>query len=420
MNLTDEEKKMLDGKEGSIVQKAMEALVKIGEAFGAKKMIKAYSTHVYGFSTLSLMFSEDEIDELKRDVDAGLRVKCFTTTVLGGLDPNCSLAYGTPEWCDKALEGKPIYQKMGIALTNTCAPYIAGLIVPKHQPIAWCESSAWIFANSVFGATANRESTGAFFTALTGRLPEFGLHLMKNRLGTVLFDLNCDLKDHVDFGVLGYVVGKYVDRLWEVPVLNNVNGVTLEGLKNFSGAISSSGACAMFHMVGITPEAHSLSQAFGGTIPKEKIVITKKKLKETYEMLSNAKERDNSVDMVVLGCPHASIKEIIDIARLLEGKKIHENVILWVGTMPSVKVLADELSVTKVIQDAGGHVVNGCCQFVGMSGSDEDFPWTRSVKVVATDSPKVCHYAPAVANYRTWLGGVDKCINAAITGKWEG
>jgi predicted aconitase len=419
MRLTDEEKEMLDGRKGQVVRKGMETLVRVGEAFGAKKMLKVYSAHSYGFGTVPQMFSDAEIEELKKSAESGLRVKCFTTTHAGTPDFNIPIAHGTQQWCDKMMKCKSIYQKMGIALTSTCAPYVSGHVVPRGQPIAWTESSAWIFANSVFGATANREGGTAFFSAITGRTPEFGLHLKENRRGTMLFDIQADLRDHVDYGVLGYLVGRYVDQLGQVPVLENVPKCTLEDLKNFCGALSSSGASGLFHMVGITPEAPTLRAAFGGKIPKDKVVLTNRELKQSYGRLSSARERDSKVEMVVLGCPHATIKEMINIAWLLEGKKVHKEVILWIGTSPAVKALSDDLGVTRTIQEAGGIITTGCCQFIGMKGSEEDFPWIRSVKVVATDSPKCAHYAPGIFDWRAWIGDAGRCINAAVTGKWE-
>jgi predicted aconitase len=423
MFLDKNEERMLAGEYGPEVGKAMEFLVKIGDAFDAKKMVNIYSAHPYGPGVLDWIYNEEEQELLLKRAREGLKVNAFSTCHVGLPDFEEREAQNySDEYEKRILRLIEIYRELGIALTSTCAPYLVGNIVPKGQHIAWTESSAWIWANSVFGARGNREGMGAYYSALTGKTPEFGMHLDEYRKATLLVDVKASLKSASDFGALGYFTGRQTDKLWEIPALTGIKSVTTEGLKQFCGGTSSSGANAMFHMVGITPEAPTLEAAFQSDKPGERITFTEEDLKKEYELLSTAEEDD--VDMVLFGCPHASLREVGQIASILKGKKVHENVRLWVQCADTTKFMAKKLGYTDIIRKAGGCVLCGVCPLLGLFGV---FPWVKEKFTLATNSSKQSHYAQECygrqdispgEGCKIWYGTTEKCINAALRGKW--
>jgi predicted aconitase len=168
----------------------------------------------------------------------------------------------------------------------------------------------------------------------------------------------------------------------------------------------------MFHIPGVTPEARSLEEAFGEKQPVTTLKFGKVEIQKAYEEL-NFSAKDNQVDFIMLGCPHASIKQVWEVCRLLEGKRLHSNTNLWIFTPRAIKVLADRNGYTKIINDAGGVLMSDtCCAFSGML--------PQGTKVAATNSAKHAHYLPSMLGVQCWFGSLEDCINAAITGQWRG
>jgi predicted aconitase len=182
-------------------------------------------------------------------------------------------------------------------------------------------------------------------------------------------------------------------------------------LKGFNAAGASSGGIMMYHVVGVTPEAPTLEAAFGHKRISEALTYGKVERRQTYEALNSAK--DPSVDLVNIGCPHYSLEQLREVTRLLDGKRVHENVTLWIWTAHQLKAIADRNGYTDIILKAGGQLMTDSCPL-----NTNLFP--RGTKVVATDSAKHAHYAPAIAGLGVWFGSMKECIDAAITGKWRG
>ncbi|HHW43453.1 MAG TPA: DUF521 domain-containing protein [Desulfotomaculum sp.] len=404
MILTDEEKRMLEGEFGEPVQKAMEMLVAIGDIYGAEKMIPVKSAHIAGLSlkthgTAGMEWAE----EMARN---GAKVKVPTTLNVIGLDRSRDL--GLPvDWCANQLRIERAYECMGCYGTSSCVPYYSGFIPRLGEHISWAESSAVVFTNSVLGARDNREGgPSAWASALTGRTPCYGLHLDENRKGDLLFKIEVDLRDIADYGALGSYVGRIVGT--KIPVFDGIVNPSLEELVYLGAALASSGAVAMFHVAGVTPEAQSLSDAFGGR-PYDTVVITAKEIEEGKEKLTSARER--KVDYVAIGCPHCSIGQIREVAELIAGKKVNENVTLWVHTSAAIKGLAGQLGYIRIIEEAGGVVTQDLCTVLGN-------PEALGVKTLATNSAKMAFYAPGSNGLDVWYGSVRQCIEAAINGYW--
>jgi predicted aconitase len=300
----------------------------------------------------------------------------------------------------------------GVQILKTCTPYLAGNVPLKGEHCAWMESSAVVYCNSVIGARTNtegRESTSA--AMLTGKIPDFGLHLDDKRLGTHRVDVELPIESVMDWGMLGYFVGDVVQE--RIPVLVGTYGQPdLIRHKHFGAAASSSGGVEMYHMVGVTPEAASAEMAFGRNRPAETFSYGKAERRQVYDKL-NSNATDPNVDYVMLGCPHYSLEQIRDACRLLEGKKVSSNCRLWIFTSRAVRAEADIAGYTKMIADAGGLLMTDTC-----SAFAQAIP--PGTKVAALDSAKQTHYLPAILGIQAWFGSTTDCIRAAISGRWKG
>jgi len=423
MRLTDEEKAMLDGKEGPAVQKAMDLLVRYGEALGAEKLVKTNNvsttvvssnpfmrdfTNKYGFDAT---FSEFNLDS--QEVVEIPTVKTHSCQLITSLDAEHWETLGVSRDRLELTKNQEIYNgNLGIQLMSTCAPYQVGNVPVKGEVCAWMESSAVVYINSVLGARSNvegRESTGA--AMLTGRIPYWGYHIDENRLGTDLIDVEWDVESMTDWGLLGYYAGEVVGE--RVPVLSGIHHTpNMYRVKHFGAAAASSGGVEMYHIPGITAEARTVEEAFGKNKPQFSFKFGKAERQKAYDHL-NVSARDTNVDFIMLGCPHASIEQVWEITKLLKGKRINSSTQLWIFTPRAIRQLADRNGYTKIITDAGGVLMSDTCPAIG-----QVLP--KGTKVVATDSAKQAHYLPAIMGVQTWFGSLEDCINAAITGKWSG
>jgi predicted aconitase len=424
MKLTNDEQAMLDGKEGLAKQKAMELLVKYGEALGAERLVDTNNVcggvvgstpFVREFAakagSFDAVFSEFHLDS--REVVEVPKVKAFACSLIQGMDPAHWQMQGVePGAYELNMRHEWFSTRIGVQLMNTCAPYLLGNVPVKGEHCAWMESSAVVYCNSVFGARTNTEgceSTGA--AMLTGKIPYWGYHIAENRLGTHLVDVEFDVKSVMDWGLLGYYVGEIVQE--RIPVLNGVRQVpNLSRLKHCGAAAASSGGVEMYHIVGITPEAHSIEEAFGKKKPVATLKFGKAERKEAYDNL-NSSAKDTNVDFVVLGCPHYSIEQLWEACKLIEGHRVHSNTNLWIFTPRAIKDIADRNGYTEIITNAGATLMTDTCPALGQVSP-------KGVKVAVTDSAKQAHYLPAIMGFQVWFGSQEECIQAAMTGRWRG
>jgi len=215
----------------------------------------------------------------------------------------------------------------------------------------------------------------------------------------------------MDWGMLGYYVGDVVQE--RIPVVaGKYSRAEVVRLKHFGAAASSSGGVEMYHIVGVTPEAESLEMAFGPKTPVETFRYGKTEQREVYDRL-NANGRDSDVDFVMLGCPHAAIEQLREVARLLDGKKVSGNTALWIFTSRAVKSQAREEGLLSPLANAGTVLLTDTC-----SAFAQALP--PGTKVAALDSAKQVHYLPAILGIQAWFGSTSDCINAALTGRWTG
>ena len=395
---------MLDGEYGLAVQKSMQILTAIGDINNATQMIKIRSSHISGSS-------------YKEAGDAGIKlleilsassVKVPTTLSSIGIDIDQWKEMKIPQYyASKQFKMIDLYSKMGIIVTCTCTPYLSGNVPRFGEHLAWTPSESIVAANSQFGAMTNRESDiSALVAAICGRTPEYGYHLKENRIGEILIKVDSDLKDISDYGAVGYYVGKLVGT--KNPVFEGLpKFLNLQQLKFLGASLATSGAVALYHILGVTPEALKMDVRRG---IEEKISVGKSAIKETYELLCSSKEE--KVDIISIGCPHCSIEEIRYIAALLQNKKINKAVFLWICTSPAVKAIADRMGLTAIIQKAGGRLLSGVCPHMMPNEIYES-------KIVATNSAKAAHLVPKLCGAYVHFGNIRRCIDAAISGRWS-
>jgi predicted aconitase len=398
MELTKEEEKILDGKAGNAAAKSMKILVALGEIYEAKRLIPVSSVQVAGVSYDNLGDAGLEyLAELAKDG----QVKVLTTLNPAGMDLQNWRNLGiSPEFAEKQEKVIEAFSKMGILTTCTCTPYLIGNLPRFGEHVAWSESSAVTFVNSVIGARTNKEGgPSALAAAFIGKTPEYDLHLTENRKPDIHFKVEAKVESLPDFGALGYFIGKKAEG--KIPYITGIKGADVDKLKSFSGSVVTYGSKPMFHMEGITPEASLYEK------PKETIVVGEKELKESYQALNDAGEE---IDFVSLGCPHCSIKEIAEIAGYLHGKKINPKVELWIATARPTKLMSDERGYTKAIENAGGKFACDTCMVVA--------PLKGRFKSIATTSAKSCFYCHGKNKMNTKLGSFQQCLDAAIQGKW--
>ncbi|MEJ8827352.1 aconitase X catalytic domain-containing protein [Variovorax humicola] len=413
MVLTDEETAMLNGDKGAAVQKAMQILVALGESFGAERLVAVNNVHMAGSSVL---VAEEAGTRFVEDIrKQGGKFVTRVTTNPTAVDPSQWKEIGIPE-SDSILQTRltDAYAGMGANSCNTCIPYLVGNMPRFGEHMAWGESSAVVFANSVCGARTNREGgPSGLASALTGRTPEYGFHLKHNRYGKFLIKVETQLRDMTDFGTLGYFAGKIAGQ--DTPVFTGVATTpTLEDLKALSAALASSGSVSMFHAVGVTPEAPTVEEAFGGRTP-DKVLVFGDAEKAAAEAALNREPSDH-VDWILVGCPNASVQEIREVADALQGKKVHQDVALWVTTAGAMYAMAERNGYIKTIEDAGGIVVRETCPFLARS---RVIAPSKGYKTLTTNSAKMAFYAPGQFGLPTHYGNLGRVMQAAIDGVWR-
>jgi predicted aconitase len=398
MFLTKDEEKMLNGEEGYAVKKSMEILVALGDIYGAEQLIEVGSVQVAGVSYHNLGDAGLEfLDELAKDG----KVKVLTTLNPAGMDLENWRNLGIdPEFAKKQNMVIEAFSKMGIIVSCTCTPYLIGNLPRYGEHVAWSESSAVTFANSVIGAKTNREGgPSALAAAFVGKTPCYGLHLDENRVPDLHVDVKADLSKFSDWGALGYCIG--TKGTAKIPYITGIKDADVDELKTFCASVVTFGSKPLFYIKDITPASEKFEA------PKETLTITESDIKDAYDAIN---DETADIDFVCIGCPHASIKEIAQIANLLEGKKISPSTEFWVATSRPAKQLSDKRGYTKTIEDSGAKFACDTCMAVA--------PLKGRFRTVATTSAKGCYYSRH-NKMLTKMGSLEECINAGVTGKWS-
>jgi predicted aconitase len=308
---------------------------------------------------------------------------------------------------------------MGVTPTMSCTPYLFPGIKPNRgDALAWAESSAVAFANSVIGARSNREGgPSALAAAIVGRTARYGYHLDENRRANWIVEVKAPVKSVADFGALSYTVGKavgngvpwFADLAASLPPLPEnltLGGPAGDRLKTLGAGLAAYGAVALYHIAGYTPEAVDAGPALI-TPGAQRLII--ESLEDAYRVM-DADPDLRKIDLVTIGCPHASLTEIEQVADYLRGKRLATR--LWVTTGEITRQAAAELGYVQAIEAAGGEVVADTCAVVAPMRM-------LDVRTMATNAGKMACYAPMHSGVKMRFGDVDRCLDAAITGEWR-
>ena len=388
---------------------AMSIVARMAEVAGAKELLDITGAHIDS----TVYIGEAGLEFAERLATLGAKVSVPTTLNVSGLDEHHWREWAVPSnWARQAHRQMVAYQSMGTIPTWTCAPYQTGMRPSFGQQVAWGESNAIVFANSVLGARTERyPDLFDICCAITGRAPAIGLHLTEHRAGELLFRLigiPQRLMQSDDFyPVLGHLIGKA--SLDKIPVIEGMAVQPEEDqLKAFGAAAASSGGVAMFHMVGVTPEASTLEEAFHGKVPVKTINVTMDELRESRRALTHTDS--SKLDMVVLGSPHFSLAEYKRLAPMLEGKRKHPGVKFLVTSSRAMTQLADRAGFLKPLQTFGAQITVDTCILTSPMLPAE-------IQNLMTNSAKFAYYAPGLLGRKIAFGSLEDCVNSAVTGE---
>jgi hypothetical protein len=407
--LSPSDQEMLEGRHGEAARLAMRIVAATAEAGGAERLLDVTAAHVDG----CLYHGRASLDFAERLAEGGASVAVPTTLNVGALDLLHPDRYrGDRETATLARRLMDRYVAMGCRPTWTCAPYQVEPRPRNGEHVAWAESNAIVFANSVLGARTDRY--GDFIdisAAITGRAPAAGLHLDRNRLGAILFRLAgvppALLAADILYPTLGHVVG--VETGTRVPVVEGLPATASEDqLKALGAAAASSGSVAMFHAVGVTPEAATIDQAFGGREPERIVEVGPARLMEARDALSTA--RGDRLDAVSVGTPHFSLQEFARMTPLIEGVRFDPAVAVYVSTSRAILAEADARGWLSVYERAGVRFVVDTCTYITPI-------LERDRRVVMTNSAKWAYYAPGNIGVEVVLGTLEECVRSAVDGR---
>jgi predicted aconitase len=411
MQLTAEEQAMLRGDKGPAVQEAIRFQIEVGSFFEASRFVPITHAHVMG--DIEVM-GDGGLDHLRAMGDGGARCSVPTSS-----NAQCMHFHDDARLRQDETEGikeKEIlarYKTMRIAPTDSCTPYQQVYQPKLGEHVAWGDTGTVIYANSVLGARTNFEAGKASFAAaLTGRTPEYGFHLDEVRAGSLLIDLKARMQDFADWGALGKVVGHPHQDYFAVPVFDGFERMpSSDELKHLGASLASYGSMAMFHMVGVTPEAQTREAAFQGQQPQETMVVSDTDIQAVFDAYQY---KDGGANIVVFSGPQLSLFEMQDLAELFEGRRLAPGMSAVVTTNHMVYGEAKRLGYVDILEKAGVTILQGVCFYIlqRLSRIREENGWTNLI----SNSGKLVNTITA-HRFNTVLRRTRDCVEIACTGR---
>lgn len=409
LTLSSIDQEMLRGDHGPATKMAMTILTRMAKVAGAEELLDISGAHIDS----TVYIGEAGLEFAERLAGLGAKVRVPTTLNVSGVDEHHWREWSVPsDWARQAQRQMVAYQSMGTIPTWTCAPYQVDNKPTFGQQIAWGESNAIAFANSVIGARTERyPDLFDVCCAITGRAPAIGLHLTENRAGQLLFrlvDVPASLQQSDDFyPVLGTLIGKLT--LDKIPVIDGFSVVPDEDqLKAFGAGAASSGGVAMFHMVGITPEAPTLEAAFQGKKLLRMIEVDMTMLRKARRELTDAD--NDALHLVVLGSPHFSLAEFKRLAPMVKGKRKHPDVKFLVTSSRAMTLLAKQAGFLDSLEQFGAQITVDTCILTSPMLPTE-------IQNLMTNSAKFAYYSPGLLNKKIAFGSLEDCVNSAVSGR---
>lgn len=411
MQLSDEEAAMLRGDKGAAVQEALQFQIEVGNFFNAQRFVRINNAHVMG----DIEVMGDGGLGLLREMSEQ-HARCVVPTSSNAhcmhFHPDSRLRQD-PQEIAKEREILMRYQDMRIATTDTCIPYQTVYQPKLGEHVAWGDTGTVIYANSVLGARTNFEAgKSSFAAAITGRTPAYGFHLDAVRKGTLRVDLRAPLEDLADWGALGKIVGHPNQDYFAVPVFHGLSRMPLsDELKHLGASLASYGSMAMFHMVGVTPEAPTLEVAFGGKPPRETMTVTQADIQAVYD---GYKYRDGGSSIVVFSGPQLSLFEMQDMAARFNNRKVAPGMSAVITTNHMIYSDAKRLGYVDTLEAAGVTLLQGVCFYIlqGLTKIREENGWTNLI----SNSGKLVNTITA-HRFNTVLRRTQECVEIACTGE---
>ena len=422
MKLSTEEKRMLDGGEGAVKQKAIELIVRYAQVLGAEELCTVTWADLFcGCHAYLDVFESDDFDAVFSKMslcsESPVKLKAMADHCIcySGVEPDCT---EVPDQMLMALPKKELnlqylsrFVDAGVVLSGNCIPYLTGFIPLTGEHFVSCESSAVLFINSAWGGCGNGDGIEASFcAAVCGRTPLWGKHLPANRQATVVIDIQSVPQSIHDWDALGHAIGSKLPA-HAVPVLaGNFSRPNAIQLKSFFASLASAAGTELCHIVGLTPEALRMGEALGELKRKDTVTVKAADISATMERL-NPHQRQK-IDYISLGCPHYHIDEIRRIAAYLDGRKIHPDTCVHIWTAGTIKYQSDRCGYTEVIEKAGARILTGSCP------SSRGYP--AGVRTAAYDSAKQRMSAEQETDAKLFYGSRRQCLRSAVSGRWEG
>ncbi len=409
VELSADERAVAAGERGEGAAMALRIVAEAARLMGAPRLIPIASAHIDG----ALYHGDSGTLFAERLVEGGARVAVRASLNVGALTPaGCAAVRLPPHEHEMARRMMRAYEAMGCEPSWTCAPYQAGHRPVAGTDVAWGESNAVVFCNSVLGARTNRY--GDFLDiacAISGRAPDYGLHRRQNRLASLVIDttgLSPELRrSDVFYPVLGTILGRRAGSA--IAVIDGLQDCTTEDrLKALGAAAASAGGVGLFHVAGVTPEAPDVAAALGGEPPRERIILAPADVAAALAGLSTA-GGTGRIDAVAIGSPHLSPAEVDELERLLAGRRLR--LPLYANTGRHVLAPLERSGRRKALEQAGIVFVVDTCVVVTPILPELDGA------VLMTNSGKFAHYAPGNTGYAVIYGSLSECVESAVAGR---
>lgn len=413
MDLDEEASAMLAGAQGTVRQWALNHQLAVGAMFDASDLVPVGQAHIMGDPEATGLAGIEFLEDLGKASEDVRRVRIPTITDPRGIDFSAYRRLRQTEaMATREARLTAAFEALGVMMTNTCINYQTILPPTRGEHLAFGDTGVVIYSNAVLGARSNFEGgPSALAAALTGRTPRYGYHLDGNRLGTRHFVVHRQPRDLSEWGALGGIVGQRTGNYWQVPVISGLDVKPgSDQLKHFGAALASFGSVAMFHMPGITPEAPTLADAFGGRTPPAAELIDD----AAFAAFDRAyAATGDKVDVVVFSAPQLSLLEIEQVAQLLDGKRVADTTTLIAATSPEIKFAADRMGLTRRIEGAGGILLSGVCFYQSYAREmAEANGWRR----LMTNSAKLVNIIGGYG-YLPTLGSMERCVDSAVAGR---
>ena len=416
---------MLKGEFGAFKQAALKFIVRYAEVLGAQELCEvSRATMFIGAQRyLDCYFENEDYEKIFSEfylcADEPLTLgqtadHCKAQTCAAACDYfDYKKSHLSAEFHAKNKRFLHATRDMGVSIVDSCTPYYLGWVPLMGEHFVSTESSNVVLSNSIFGARGNADGVeAAVCAAISGRIPKWGMHIQENRYGTAVFRLEKNPITMEDWDILGYTVGRHLPPS-EVPVLvGDFERPDINKLRQFFSSISVTSAAEICHIVGLTPEAHSLEMALGGKSPKHEIVITTQDCAISRSMVCD--KGSAAVNYISVGCPHLSLDELKQIAQYVKGKKIASGVELLIWTGYAIKEMANVNGYTEIIEQSGAYVLCGSCPVLMR---EESF---KHATAMLFNSVKQAHSIRHQTKVPVFMGSIKQCLDSALIGRWGG